>query len=114
MKIIYYLMGVLFLFYLFSIYYEDKREKDFLKRDLELSEKELVEINTSTLNKDKAISYLDSGFCLVLQNFPKYLELILLQSSNTSSSFCSFIYVINTAECYIICISRVSCAESFC
>ena len=54
-----------------------------------------------TLNKDQEISYLDSGFCLVLQNFPKYLELILLQSSNTSASFCSFIYVINTVVLFL-------------
>ena len=43
MKIIFYLMGIFVLLFLFFIYYEDKREKDFLRQDIETAGFELVD-----------------------------------------------------------------------
>lgn len=49
MRIIFYLFGIFVILFLFFIYYEDRKEKSFLKEDLENSLQEL----TKNFNHEK-------------------------------------------------------------
>lgn len=78
MKTLYYLIGILFVLYLFVLFYESKRERDFVKQDLEQGG--IVFVNEIQSDKSsQALMREDEA----LQTAQKYGTTILDQMDNT-------------------------------